>query len=398
MGDHGRNTGSGGTGPAARPGSRRAGLTYAESGVSIEAGDRFAHSIVGHMRRTHGARVIPNDGGFAGLLRLDYNESLFKRNYKDPVLVACTDGVGTKITIATAMRKYDTIGIDLVAMNVNDLVVQSAEPLLFLDYIACGKVDQSVLVSIVSGIAEACRVCDAALLGGETAEMPGVYGPDDIDLAGFAVGVVELGRVSDPARVEAGDIVIGLESDGVHSNGFSLVRAVIDHAALKLGEVYPDLDATRTLGEMLLTPTRLYAAPIVKLLRRYRVKKVVTGMAHITGGGLAGNLERALHPGVDAIIDAGSWTPHPVFPFLQSRGSIADEEMARVFNMGIGFCLIVRPNFAESIAAQLERFGERPRMLGRIVRGSGAVQMKPGGTGDRRARAPRRRTKPPSKA
>lgn len=355
--------------------------------MSIEAGDAFADSIVGHMRRTHGPRVIPNVGGFAGLLRLDYNESLFKRNFKDPVLVACTDGVGTKIKIATAMAKYDTIGIDLVAMNVNDLVVQSAEPLLFLDYIACGKVSQSVLVSIVSGIADACRECDAALLGGETAEMPGVYGPEDIDLAGFAVGVVELSRATDPARVEAGDVVIGLESDGVHSNGFSLVRAVVEHASLDLHAVYPELDGERVLGEVLLTPTRLYASPIVKVLRRYRVKKVVSGMAHITGGGLAGNLERALHGGVDAVLDGSSWEPHRVFGFLQERGSIADEEMARVFNMGIGFCLIVRKNFADSIAGQLAKLGERPRTIGRIVRGSGRVVVERG-TGEAR---PRRR-------
>ena len=373
-----RKGGGGGDRGGGGAASRGGGLTYAGSGVSIEAGDAFAQSIVGHMRRTHGPRVIPNDGGFAGLLRLDYNESLFKRNFKDPVLVACTDGVGTKIKIATAMAKYDTIGIDLVAMNVNDLVVQSAEPLLFLDYIACGRVSQTVLESIISGIADACRECDAALLGGETAEMPGVYGPEDIDLAGFAVGVVELSRATDPARVESGDVVIGLESDGVHSNGFSLVRAVVEHASLDLHAVYPELDGGRVLGEVLLTPTRLYASPIVKVLRRYRVKKVVSGMAHITGGGLAGNLERALHGGVDAVIDGASWSPHQVFGFLQERGSIADDEMARVFNMGIGFCLIVRKNFADSIAGQLERLGERPRMIGRIVRGSGRVMVERG--------------------
>ena len=372
MVERGRKAGSGAAG------SRRSGLTYAESGVSIEAGDHFARSIVGHMRRTHGPRVISNDGGFAGLLRLDFNEALFKRNYREPVLVACTDGVGTKITIATAMRKFDTIGIDLVAMNVNDLVVQGAEPLLFLDYIACGRVDQAVLESIVSGIADGCRSCDAALLGGETAEMPGVYGPEDIDLAGFAVGVVELSRATDPARVESGDVVIGLESDGVHSNGFSLVRAVIDRAGIDLHAVDPALDAARPVGEVLLTPTRVYAGPIVRVLRRYRVKKVVSGMAHITGGGLAGNLERALHGGVDAVIDASAWRPSAVFPFLQERGEIAPEEMARVFNMGIGYCLIVRPNFADSIASQLERMGERVHRIGRVVRGSGRVVVESG--------------------
>lgn len=350
------------------------GMTYERAGVSIEAGDRFAASIMGHMRRTHGARVISNEGGFAGLLRLDYNETLFKRNYRDPVLVACTDGVGTKIKVAQAVGSYESLGQDLVAMSVNDLVVQGAEPLLFLDYIACGRVEQGVLERLVSGIADACRVCDAALLGGETAEMPDVYAEGEMDLAGFAVGVVELSRATDPDRIEPGDVVIGLESDGVHSNGFSLVRAIVREAGLDLGRSYEGL-GDATLGEVLATPTRLYASPVVRLLRKYRVKKVVTGMAHITGGGLAGNLERALHDGVDARIGAGSWPVPRVFGFLQERGGVSDDEMARVFNMGVGFCLIVRPSFASSVAAHLRRLGERPIEIGSIVAGSGRVEM-----------------------
>ncbi len=353
-------------------------LTYAKAGVNIGEGDRFVDMIMQHMRRTHGPRVISNEGGFAGLFRLDFNESLFKRNFKDPVLVACTDGVGTKIRLATQLKKYDTIGIDLVAMNVNDMVVQGAEPLIFLDYIACGKLVPEVLERIVYGIAEACRVCGCALLGGETAEMPDVYTPGEIDLAGFAVGVAELARVSDTDRVEAGDIVIGLESDGVHSNGYSLVRKIVDAAGLDLHRVYPELDAKLPLGEALLTPTRLYAAPVVKLLRRYKVKKVISGMAHITGGGLADNLERALHPGVDAVLDQSAWTPHPVFPFLQKAGRVDEAEMRQVFNMGIGFCLVVRKTFAASVAAQLERLGERPRVIGKVVRGSGRVRLTSG--------------------
>ena len=354
---------------------RSAGLTYAGSGVDINEGDRFVNLIKQHVRKTHGPRVIGNFGGFAGLLRLDFNESIFKRNYKDPVLVACTDGVGTKVKLATEVGKYDTIGIDLVAMSVNDMVVEGAEPLLFLDYIACAKLVPETLERVVFGIADACKQVGAALLGGETAEMPDVYPPGEIDLAGFAVGVVELARVVDPTRVEPGDVVIGLESDGVHSNGYSLVRKVVQHAGLDLHKPAKELDPKRTLGEVLLTPTRLYAKPIVKLLRQYTVKKVVTGMAHITGSGLAANLERALHPKVDAVLERGAWPVHPVFPFLQKHGGISDEEMDNCFNMGIGFCLIVRPTFAKSIAAQLKRWGERPRVIGEVVRGTGRVRI-----------------------
>jgi phosphoribosylformylglycinamidine cyclo-ligase len=353
----------------------RRGLTYASAGVDIEEGDRFVEMIQRHVRRTHGPRVLHNPWGFAGLFRLDYNETLYKRNFKEPVLLACTDGVGTKIRLAVEMEKFDTIGIDLVAMNVNDLVVQGGEPLIFLDYLACGKLVPERLEQIVRGIAFACREVGAALLGGETAEMPDVYAPDDIDLAGFAVGVVELKRVTDPGRVEPGDVIIGLESDGVHSNGYSLVRKIVAHAGLDLKRRYKELDPKRPLGEVLLTPTRLYAKPIVRLLRAYTVKKVITGMAHITGGGLADNLVRALHDRVDAVVERAAWTPHPVFPFLQSHGGVADDEMARVFNMGIGYCLIVKKAFAASVKARLKRLGERPVVIGRVEKGRGRVVL-----------------------
>lgn len=359
----------------ASTGANGRGLTYASSGVDIDEGDRFVDLIQQHVRKTHGQRVVHNPWGFAGLFRLDYNESLFKRNYREPVLLACTDGVGTKIALAVEMNKLDTIGIDLVAMNVNDLVVQGGEPLIFLDYIACGKLVPERLEAIVRGIASACRECGCALLGGETAEMPDVYREDDIDLAGFAVGVVELSRVSDPGRVEPGDVVIGLESDGVHSNGYSLVRKVVKHAGLDLNKKYKDLDPKRTLGDVLIHPTRLYAKPIVKLMRRYTVKKVITGMAHITGGGLADNLARALHNKVDAVLDRDAWTPHPVFPFLQKHGQVDLAEMDRVFNMGIGYCLIVKKSFATSVKAQLRRMGERPVVIGKIEKGTGKVRI-----------------------
>lgn len=352
------------------------GLTYAQSGVSIEAGDRFAGSIRSMMRRTFGPRVIDNPDGFAGLFRLDYNERLFKRNYRDPVLVACADGVGTKVKLAAELDRWETIGVDLVAMNVNDLVVHGAEPLFFLDYIAAGRLDSQRLERIVRGVSDGCAQAGAALLGGETAEMPGVYSPDDVDLAGFAVGVVELKRATDATRVEPGDVVLGLGSNGVHSNGFTLVRAVIERAGLDLHKPVDEVDPQRSLGEVLLEPTRIYADSIVRVLRGYKVKKVISGMAHITGGGLADNLARALNDDVDAVIEPGSWEVPPIFPFLQDRGGIDEAEMRRVFNMGVGFCLIVRPTFADSIERKLARSGERVRRIGRIRGGNGRVRMK----------------------
>ena len=319
--------------------------------------------------------MIPNPGGFAGLLRLDYNERLFKRNYRDPVLVACTDSVGTKVKLAIDLGVHDTIGQDCVAMSVNDMVVQGAESLLFLDYIGIHKVEPGMIEQIVKGVADGCELAGCALLGGETAEMPDLYAPGDYDLAGFAVGVVELKRAINPLRVEPGDIVLGLASSGIHSNGYSLVRRIVKHARLKLDRVYPELEDDRPLGAVLLTPTRIYARQIAKLLRAYRVKQVVSGMAHVTGGGLAANLERSLNGKVDAVLKPGSWDTPPVFDLLQRAGDVADDEMARVFNMGVGYCLIVRPTFADSIAAQLDKMGEQVWTIGRIKAGKGRVVM-----------------------
>jgi len=356
--------------------SRSKGLTYAESGVSIEAGDKFVGSIGSLLRRTHGQRVIDNPGGFAGLLRLDYNEQLFKHNYKDPVLVACADGVGTKVHLAIEMGKHDTVGIDLVAMNVNDLIVQGAEPLMFLDYIAVHSVDQDVLHSIVKGISDGCKLARCALIGGETAEMNDLYKPGDYDLAGFSVGVVELKKATNPLRVEPGDVVLGLESSGVHSNGYSLVRKVIKHAKLDLKKTYKELDPDHTLGDVLLTPTRIYVDSIVRLMRAYKVKKIISGMAHITGGGMEGNLNRSLHEGVDAVIDEASWEVPAVFRFLQDKGGIEEAEMRRVFNMGIGYTLIVRPTFADAVIRKLEKTGEKVHRIGKITKGRGRVRVK----------------------
>ncbi len=371
------------------------GLTYAASGVNLIEKDTFTESIGSIMRRTHGPRVIDNPGGFAGLFRLDFNQKLFARNYKDPVLVACTDGCGTKVKLASQLGRYDTIGIDCVAMNVNDMVVQGAEPLFFLDYIAVNRVDAIMLRDVVKGVADGCTMAGCALIGGETAEMPDVYAPGDFDLAGFAVGVVELARATDPERVEKGDVVLGLASSGVHSNGYSLVRKTVEHAGLDLGRVYDEAieqpragagarDRVRpksgaggaTLGEVLLTPTRIYADSITRLLRQYKVKKVVTGMAHITGSGMEGNLCRALHPAVDAVVDMGAWPRPRVFSFLQKHGRIDEDEMRRVFNCGIGYTLIVRPSFVDGVREKLEKLGETVYVIGKVVRGKGEVRWK----------------------
>ena len=350
------------------------GLTYAEAGVDIDAGDALVERIGHHMRRTFGPRVIPNPGGFAGCFRLDYNERLFQRNYRDPVLLACTDGVGTKVKLAAALDGLEGIGQDLVAMNVNDLVVQGAEPLFFLDYIGTHRLSPAAMERIVAGVAEACRACDCALLGGETAEMPDVYGEGDFDLVGFAVGVRELRRLMDKRRVRPGDVVLGLASDGVHANGFSLVRRIVDEAGLDLASPREALGGD-SLGAALLRPTRLYAPAVTRLLRSYKRKQPVASMAHITGGGLADNLARALPDRADAVIDASAWQRPPVFDLLQRAGNVAEAEMFRVFNMGVGYGLIVRPYFADAVARRLRRAGERAFPIGEIVKGTGKVRF-----------------------
>jgi phosphoribosylformylglycinamidine cyclo-ligase len=357
-------------------------LTYAEAGVDIDAGDRLVGMIRRMMRRTHGQRVLGEHGAFAGMFRLDYNEKLFRRNYRDPVLAACTDGVGTKVKLASELGVYDTVGIDCVAMNVNDLIVQGAEPLFFLDYLALHKLIPEQTAQLVKGVARGCEIAGAALIGGETAEMPDVYAPGDFDIAGFAVGVVELKRAIDPMRVERGDVIVGITSDGVHSNGFTLVRKIVQRAKLDLKRRYDELamyydeeGEEQTLGAILLTPTRIYARPIVKVLRRYKVKKIVSGMAHITGGGLPGNVNRALPGDVDARLHLDRFEVPPIFRFLQKHGNVEEEEMFRVFNMGVGFVLIVRPTFADSVVRQLRRAGEDAFVLGEVVKGKGKVRL-----------------------
>jgi phosphoribosylformylglycinamidine cyclo-ligase len=367
-----------------RSSSSHAPMTYAASGVDIDAGDRAVDLIGAMLRRTHGPRVLGRPGGFAGMFRLDYNEKLFKRNYRDPVLVACTDGVGTKVKLAADLKIYDTVGIDCVAMNVNDLIVQGAEPLLFLDYLGLHRNVPETTAALVEGVAKGCELAGCALIGGEMSEMPDVYAPGDFDIVGFAVGVVELPRVVDPARVEKGDIIIGLASSGVHSNGYSLVRKIVEKKHLKLDTVYDELatgsgsengSGPPALGRVLLEPTRIYAKTVIKLLRHYTVKHVVSGMAHITGGGLPGNVCRALADDVDARIDASAWTPPPIFAFLQRHGRVEREEMLRVFNMGVGYVFIVRPSFADSVLRQLAKLDETAFVMGEVVKGRGEVRI-----------------------
>jgi phosphoribosylformylglycinamidine cyclo-ligase len=259
-------------------------------------------------------------------------------------------------------------------MNVNDLIVQGAEPLFFLDYLGLSKLDPDATSKMIEGVAKGCEIAGCALIGGECAEMPDIYKPGDFDIAGFCVGVVELERVVDAARVKKGDVVIGLRASGVHSNGYSLVRRIVKDAGLDLDRVYPELGPD-PLWKVLLEPTRIYAKPIVKLLSSYRRKKVVSGMAHITGGGLPGNLSRALGPKVDAVLDTASWAPNPIFPFLQQHGHVERDEMFRVFNMGIGYTLICRPSFSDAVCAKLAKLGESPVVIGEIVKGTGEVRL-----------------------
>ena len=352
------------------------GMTYADSGVDIDAGDRMVGMIKSLMTRTYGPRVLGKHGAFAGCFRLDYNERLFKRNYKDPVLISCTDGVGTKVKLAIEMKKFDTIGQDLVAMNVNDLIVQGAEPLFFLDYLAVHKLDPQFATDIVKGVSDGCLKSRCALLGGETAEMSDLYAPGDFDLAGFSVGVCELKRLVDGSRVEEGDIVLGLASSGIHSNGYTLVRAIINKKRLKLDKTYQELESDRTLGEVVLEPTRIYVKSVISILHRYSVKQVVSGMAHITGGGLVNNLNRCLPDNLDAVIRRSKWDVPPIFRFLQDKGGIEQAEMDRVFNQGIGYCMVVRPRFAASIEKQLKKLGETVYRLGEIKSGSGKVRIR----------------------
>ncbi len=331
---------------------------YRAAGVDVAAGDAFVEDIRPLSEGTRRAGMMEGLGGFGAMF--DPRAA----GFRDPILVAATDGVGTKLKVAIAAGRHDTVGIDLVAMCVNDLVVQGAEPLFFLDYFASGRLERAVGAAILAGIAEGCRQAGCALIGGETAEMPGMYAAGDYDLAGFAVGAVERGRQLTGASVAPGDVVLGLASSGVHSNGFSLVRRLVDQAGLGYGDPSPFGEAA-TLGEALLTPTRIYVRSMLAALRAEA--EGVRAMAHITGGGLIGNIPRVLPDGLGVVLDATAWTAPPVFAWLRAQGGLSAAEMARTFNCGIGMVVVAAPDRAEAVAATLKNAGEIVYRIGRVV-------------------------------
>lgn len=333
------------------------GYTYKDAGVDITAGNEAVEKIKPIVARTWRPGVLGGLGGFGGLFNLDL------KKYPDPVLVSGTDGVGTKLRIAFAMNRHNTVGQDAVAMCVNDILVQGAEPLFFLDYLAVGRLVPSRVALIVEGVAEGCRQAGCALLGGETAEMPGFYTEEEYDIAGFAVGAVNRDKIIDGSGIKEGDVLLGLYSSGLHSNGFSLVRKVFEN--IPLDKEYPELD--RPLGDVLLTPTRIYVKPILRLLEKVTIR----GMVHITGGGLTENIPRILPDNMGAVIDLKSWEVPPVFRLIQKMGSIAETEMFRTFNMGIGFVVIVRPSDEQMVRAILENEGESLVRLGKVTAGQG---------------------------
>jgi phosphoribosylformylglycinamidine cyclo-ligase len=342
--------------------------TYKDSGVDLDIYRQSMARLPRLLRRTHSPRVLPAEGGFAGLFQLDFSDGLFARRYKDPVLVSGTDGVGTKLKVAQLAGVHNTVGIDLVAMCVNDVLCCGAEPLFFLDYVAMGRDDPALLESIVSGISDGCVESDMALIGGETAIMPDMYGTDDYDLAGFCVGVVERQKVINGSAIVPGDIVIGVASSGLHSNGYSLVRKIVfDIGRLDVNDFVEPLGLA--VRDVLLRPTTIYARLVRSVLNYYKVKGVVHGIAHITGGGLHENLSRILPPGVGVTIDRGSWPVPPVFPWLQQLGDVDDAEMYSVFNMGIGLVLVVSPYYADSIQQQLAKAGLSSWVIGRAADG-----------------------------
>jgi phosphoribosylformylglycinamidine cyclo-ligase len=336
--------------------------------VDIDAGNALVAAIKPLAKATRRPGADADLGGFGGLFDLK------RAGFKDPILVAANDGVGTKLKIAIETGRHATIGIDLVAMCVNDLLAQGAEPLFFLDYLACGKLDVGVARSVVAGIAEGCRMAGCALIGGETAEMPGMYAGGDYDLAGFAVGAVERGAVLPRGDIAAGDVLIGLPSSGVHSNGYSLVRRLVADAGLAWGAPAP-FDGGRALGEALLEPTRIYVKPVLATIRETGAVKAV---AHITGGGLSENLPRVLPDGIAAHVDRGAWVAPPVFGWLRQAGGIDEVEMLRTFNCGIGLVLVVAPDGADAARDALQAAGEAPIRIGELEPGRGVTSAAKG--------------------
>jgi len=330
---------------------RPAGLDYRTAGVDIDAGDALVENIKPLAKRTLREGVLAGIGGFGALFEVP-------KRYRNPVLLSGTDGVGTKLKLAFELQRHDSIGIDLVAMSVNDILVQGAEPLFFLDYYACGKLDVATATSVVGGIARGCEIAGCALIGGETAEMPGMYPLGEYDLAGFAVGVVEKDRIIDGRRIGPGDVVLGLASSGAHSNGYSLVRRILERARPDLSSDFHGLP----LSDVILAPTRIYVRPVLALLAQVDVK----GLAHITGGGLLENVPRILGDGLTAQLDRKTWPRPPLFDWLQSQGGVADQEMLRVFNCGIGMVLVIAKQDAARASALLRGAGEKVYEIGAI--------------------------------
>lgn len=336
--------------------------TYEASGVNLQAGYEVVSRIKKHVKSTERKGSMGNIGSFGGMFDLG------ALGYEHPVLVSGTDGVGTKLKIAFATGIYDTIGIDAVAMCVNDVLAQGAEPLLFLDYVAVGKNHPAVVEAIVAGVAEGCRQAGCALVGGETAEMPGMYDEEEFDIAGFTVGAVEKSNLIDCSKVSVGDILIGIASSGVHSNGFSLVRKIVADNSLSYDDILSEAP-DRTLGRLLLTPTKIYVKPILELLKQVDVH----GLAHITGGGFDENIPRILKPGQGANIKEGSWDILPVFGILEKYGNVPHREMFNIFNMGVGMVLAVAPEDVEKTLEVLTEAGEKASVIGEVVESEGVT-------------------------
>ncbi len=347
------------------------GLTYADAGVDIDAGNKAVELMKDSVKATYRPEVLGDLGGFGGLF------SLMHSDIKKPILVSGTDGVGTKLRLAILMDKHDTVGQDCVAMSINDILVQGAEPLFFLDYIAVGKLDPVQVADIVKGVAHACQESGCALLGGETAEMAGFYAKDDYDLAGFGVGIVDRDKVITGEHIKAGDVLIGLPSTGVHSNGFSLVRKIVfERQQKQLGDYIDELGMT--LGECLLTPTRLYPKPCLPVIRQFDVK----GMVHITGGGFYENIPRVLPKGIGVTVDVTAWPQLPIFGLLQQWGGVDKKEMYRTFNMGIGMIMIVDAADADTVMKNLADRGEKAYIIGQTVASDVPVTLQGGAFND----------------
>lgn len=332
-------------------------MSYRDAGVDIEAGDALVERIKPFAKRTMRPEVLGGIGGFGSLFEIP-------KRFKNPVLVSGTDGVGTKLKLAFQLDKHDTVGIDLVAMSVNDILVQGAEPLFFLDYFACGKLEVNTAADVIKGIAQGCEQAGCALVGGETAEMPGMYPAGEYDLAGFAVGVVEKDAIIDGSTITEGDLVLGLASSGAHSNGYSLIRKLIERSGVDMDSDADGFFAGKTMRDVVMAPTRIYVKPLLKLMQALPVK----GMAHITGGGLTENIPRVLPEGLTAELDKASWQLPPLFQWLQKQGNIEDAEMYRTFNCGIGMAVIVAAEDAKRATELLQSEGEQVYTIGRIRR------------------------------